>query len=105
MEESKALITDSEIQVCSDQLHSAGERFKSFEENILPLELEHKKESYMYILNKIAEKTRDLIRYREFYQTYESLINKEAREINRLESEVTSFEQACQKNSERATQA
>jgi hypothetical protein len=105
MASQKSYLTESDIKVKSDYLLLEEERFKSFEENILPLQLDQMKDSYIYILQKLIKKSEHFLKYQEFSGKCEEQLRREIEEMVKIEGEVQNLTQRCQHYQQMAKEA
>jgi hypothetical protein len=105
MSEVEQPLTDSDLKIQVDDFRAEAERFKSFDENFLPIELEHIKDSYVYILQQFTKKSQLVVKYHHLSEQYEKQVASEIEETARLDDEIKEFGNACQREQEQATKS
>jgi len=77
---------------------SEEQRFKSFEDVFLPLELDSIRNNYEYILQKLTRKCNNTMKYTHLADKYVDHVNYEFKELRRLEEEIGELEAVVEKH-------
>jgi len=98
-------ISEVGLKLELDDYLSNAERFKALDENVLPLELDHLKDSYQHVLQRLAKACHQAVKFQHLAEKYRDQISFEIQAIANYEKEIGEFQHACFLEQEKAKAA